>query len=136
MLGSVVQALVADRTMSAALAGCADADQVVPARQRLLAEIATTTLQRPSDPRAQLLVTPRSFTPVAGAVEALVADVEASGWATWQPLTDLLATPAADLVLVRPRGPGQDGARRAARRPRRRRWRRCSPRSTTSPRPC
>ncbi|MBB2901394.1 hypothetical protein FHR75_002182 [Kineococcus radiotolerans] len=92
--GSVVEALVADRTMSSVLADCADADQVVLVRQRLIAEAATTTLQRPSDPRPQLLVAPRSFSPVAGAVQALVADVEASGWARWQPLADLLAAPA------------------------------------------
>jgi hypothetical protein len=91
VLDSVVEALVADRTMSSVLADSVDADQVVLVRQRLIAEAATTTLQRPSDPRAQLLVAPRSFHPVAGAIETLVADVEASGWAVWQPLTDLVA---------------------------------------------
>lgn len=92
VLDSVVEAVVADRTMSSVLADSVDADQVVLVRQRLIAEAATTTLQRPSDARGQLLVAPRSFNPVAGAIEALVADVEASGWASWQSLTDLIAT--------------------------------------------
>ena len=92
VLDSVVEAMVADRTMSSVLADSVDADQVVLVRQRLIAEAATTTLQRPSDARGQLLVAPRSFNPVTGAIETLVADVEASGWASWQSLADLIAT--------------------------------------------
>ncbi|PRY11453.1 hypothetical protein CLV37_11376 [Kineococcus rhizosphaerae] len=92
-----VEALVADRTMSSVLADAADPDQVVLVRQRLIAEAATTASQRPSDPRGQLLVAPRSFAPAAEQLSALIADVESSGWASWQPLTDLLATPAPDV---------------------------------------
>nr|WP_240897117.1 DUF6049 family protein [Kineococcus vitellinus] len=91
--GTALTGLVADRTASSVLAGAADADQVVLVRQRLLAEVATTTLQRPSDPRSLLLVAPRSFAPAPGAVERLVADLEASGWARWQSLSQLLEVP-------------------------------------------
>ncbi|WP_432523454.1 DUF6049 family protein [Kineococcus sp. SYSU DK006] len=91
--GTALTGLVADRTASSVLADAADADQVVLVRQRLLAEVATTTLQRPSDPRSLLLVAPRSFAPAPGAVERLVSDLEDSGWARWQPLSQLLEVP-------------------------------------------
>ncbi|MEZ0493300.1 DUF6049 family protein [Kineococcus sp. TBRC 1896] len=94
--GRSLVALVADATMSSVLADVADPDQAVLVRQRLVAEAATTTLQRPSDPRGQLLVAPRSFAPTASALSGLVADLEASGWALWQPLTGLLGTTAPD----------------------------------------
>ncbi|MEZ0166445.1 DUF6049 family protein [Kineococcus sp. LSe6-4] len=93
---ATVDAVVADRTLSAVLADAADPDEVVPVRQRLVAEAATTTLQRPSDPRAQLLVAPRSFAPAAAVLTGLVTDLEDSGWVSWQPLTALLQTTAPD----------------------------------------
>ncbi|WP_432503997.1 DUF6049 family protein [Kineococcus arenarius] len=65
--------------------------------QRVLAEIATITLQRPSDPRSLLVAAPRTLDPRPAAVQRLVTAVETSGWASWQPLTDLLATPVPDV---------------------------------------
>ncbi len=91
-----VAALVADRTMSSVLADAADPDQAVLVRQRLVAEAATTTLQRPNDPRGQLLVAPRSFAPVASTLSGLVTDLESSGWAAWQTLTELVQATAPD----------------------------------------
>ncbi|WP_432537203.1 DUF6049 family protein [Kineococcus arenarius] len=65
--------------------------------QRVLAEVATITLQRPSDPRSLLVAAPRTLDPRPTAVQRLVTAVETSGWASWQPLTDLLATPVPDV---------------------------------------
>ncbi|NYD22783.1 hypothetical protein BJ968_002323 [Kineococcus aurantiacus] len=105
VLDTSVEVLVADRTLSSVLADADDPDQVVLVRQRLIAEAATTTLQRPSDPRGQLLVAPRSFAPAAGDLAALVGDVESSGWAAWQPLTDLLDTPVPGVERSAPQVP-------------------------------
>ncbi|MGI4896549.1 MAG: DUF6049 family protein, partial [Janthinobacterium lividum] len=91
-----VAALVADATLSGLLARLGDTDQAVLVRQRILAELATITLQRPNDPRSLLLVAPRSFAPDADAVNDLVGAVEDSGWGRWQPLTDLLAVAVRD----------------------------------------
>ncbi|WP_432561971.1 DUF6049 family protein [Kineococcus sp. SYSU DK003] len=94
LLDTSVEALVADRTMSSVLADLADPEEVVLVRQRLVAEAATTTLQRPSDARGQLLVAPRSFAPAADVLAGLITDLEASGWAAWQSLSTLRSTPA------------------------------------------
>ncbi|WP_432544781.1 DUF6049 family protein [Kineococcus sp. SYSU DK002] len=102
LLDTSVEAVVADRTLSSVLADAADPDQVALVRQRLVAEAATTTLQRPGTARGQLVVAPRSFAPTAEALSGLVAAVEASGWATWAPLSELLATPAPDVPRAAP----------------------------------
>ncbi|WP_432510222.1 DUF6049 family protein [Kineococcus sp. SYSU DK001] len=105
LLDTSVEAVVADRTLSSVLADAADPDQVALVRQRLVAEAATTTLQRPGTARGQLVVAPRSFAPTAEALSGLVAAVEASGWATWSSLSDLLATPVPDVPRAAPAVP-------------------------------
>ncbi|WP_432572261.1 DUF6049 family protein [Kineococcus sp. SYSU DK005] len=113
--------LVADSSLSALLqradatadttGGGAGADTALV--QRAVAETATTTLQRPNAPRALLLVAPRSFDPRPGAVQRLVGAVEASGWASWQPLPELLATPVPDVERTDAPVTGRDEARAA-----------------------
>lgn len=114
-----LDAVVADRTLSDLLSavttdaedgsgsgsggGGGQAPASAATVQRVLAEIATVTLQRPNDPRSLLLTTPRSFDPDPGAVGALTVAVEESGWGRWQSLRDLLAVPAADAGWVGPR---------------------------------
>ncbi|WP_432487321.1 DUF6049 family protein [Kineococcus sp. SYSU DK018] len=108
--GTSLSALVADTTLSALLVRAAGGDDATgggtsgeggdsPAAlvQRVLAEIATITLQRPSDPRSLLLVAPRTLDPRPTVLQGLLAAVEGSGWGAWQPLTDLLATPVPDV---------------------------------------
>ncbi|WP_432494842.1 DUF6049 family protein [Kineococcus auxinigenes] len=107
--GAGLAVLVADSALSALLARTAgaaaeDAEEGTdeawsPAAlvQRVLAEVATITLQRPSDPRSLLVTAPRTLDPRPAAVQRLVTAVETSGWASWQPLTDLLATPVPDV---------------------------------------
>ncbi|WP_337062321.1 DUF6049 family protein [Kineococcus sp. G2] len=106
--GTSLTGLIADRALSqllqrAAVPASPEAedlaeDEVAAALvQRVLAEVATITLQRPSDPRSLLVVAARSFDPRPAVVQRLVAAVEASGWASWQPLPDLLVTPVPDV---------------------------------------
>ncbi|WP_432497348.1 DUF6049 family protein [Kineococcus gypseus] len=98
-----LEAVVADSALSALLAragvGAAGAagEGAAALVQRVVAEVATVTLQRPSDPRSLLVVAPRSFDPRPEVVGRLVAAVEGSGWASWQPLPQLLATPVPDV---------------------------------------
>ncbi|NAZ87693.1 DUF6049 family protein [Kineococcus indalonis] len=103
--GGALAGLVADSALSALLqradatadtsGGSSGADAALV--QRAVAETATTTLQRPNDPRSLLLVAPRTFDPRPGALPRLVQAVEASGWASWQPLGELMGTPVPDV---------------------------------------
>jgi len=100
-------AVVADSTMTSVLADLEESDLAVAVRQRLLAEVATTTQQRPGTPRPQLLVAPRSFAPAAAQLTALITDLEGSGWGVWQHLDDLLALGAPDVDRTGPELTGE-----------------------------
>ena len=116
-LGAGLSGLVADRVLSALLGDLGTGTGgggAVGVRQRVLAEIATTTLQRPNDARSLLLVAPRSFDPDPVAVSGLLSDVEVSGWGRWQGLPDLLAAPA---PAVERSGPAIPTATRRAQLP-------------------
>ncbi|MCI2240522.1 DUF6049 family protein [Paenibacillus sp. TRM 82003] len=125
--GTTLTGLIADSALSqllqrAAVPASPEVEDVVDDEvagslvQRVLAEVATITLQRPSDPRSLLVVAARSFDPRPAVVQRVVAAVEASGWASWQSLPDLLATPVPDVeraaapepdtVSLRPALPG------------------------------
>ena len=63
---------------------------------RVLARLATTTLQRPNDPRLLAVVLPADLAPVPGAAEQLAEALAATGWAETVPLSTALGTPPAD----------------------------------------
>ncbi|WP_432548360.1 DUF6049 family protein [Kineococcus sp. SYSU DK004] len=99
--GAVLEGLLADEALSDALAAAGTGDAT--GTQRLLAELATITLQRPNDPRTLLAAVPRSWDPEPAAVDALLGAVRGSGWAQLEPLSGLLAEPAADGARAAPR---------------------------------
>ena len=63
---------------------------------RVLARLATTTLQRPNDPRLLAVVLPADLAPAPGAAEQLAEALAATGWAETVPLSTALGTPPAD----------------------------------------
>ncbi|WP_369069590.1 DUF6049 family protein [Kineococcus terrestris] len=99
--GAVLEGLLADEVLSDALAAAGTGDAT--GTQRLLAELATITLQRPNDPRTLLAAVPRSWDPEPAAVGALLGAVRASGWARLEPVSGLLAEPVADGARAAPR---------------------------------
>nr|WP_276610946.1 DUF6049 family protein [Kineococcus siccus] len=95
-------ALVADATLSDVFADVSEPAAGAALVQRFVAEAATTSLQRPNDPRSLLAVAPRSVDPDPATVQALTTALQDSGYAQLQGVEELLATPAPDVARSGP----------------------------------
>ncbi len=76
--------------------------------QRLLAETAAITLERPFDPRHILVAAPRDWAPDAKAAVAAVQALTAAPWTQATPLGDLVRTPPPDVERAPLRYPAAD----------------------------
>ena len=99
--------LLADPTLSAELAATGSADSVA-VTQRLLADLATITLQRPDEPRRLLAVVPRGWDPAnPAAVRGALAALGAAPWVQLSPLSQLRAAAVPKLARRAAAYPGQ-----------------------------
>lgn len=89
-------AVLADRGLSQALAMPTDTvGDALLARQRLLAEVAATTLEAPRTPRTIVAAPPPTWAPDPDTTEAWLTASADSPWMRAVPLSTLLALPAA-----------------------------------------
>ncbi|MFP5346942.1 MAG: DUF6049 family protein [Actinomycetes bacterium] len=78
--------------------------------QRLLAETAAVTLERPFDPRHLLVAAPRGWDPAPDAAVAAVRALTTAPWLRPRPLADLVSTPPPQLERGPLRYPESDRA--------------------------
>ena len=91
-------ALLGDPQLTAVSARDASAPGVlVSARQRLLAETLVITLERPSDPRPQVLIPPRRFAPTAEWAAQLLRVVRETPWTAPTALQSLAPAGSEDI---------------------------------------
>ena len=109
------EAVLADPGLSEALTmPTTTASQALLARQRLLAEVAETTLQDPLVPRTIVAAPPALWSPNPATTSAWLTALKSSPWMTSSSLASLLALPAATSGLpVRSRADYPTTARRA-----------------------
>jgi hypothetical protein len=105
-------ALVADERLSARVAGAGGPNSTA-AIQRLLADLAAVTLERPVQSRHLLATTPRDWDPDPAAVRQAVAALRAAPWVELAGLDDLRDVPPAT-GTGRPAAPRAPGRVRAA----------------------
>lgn len=87
-----IAALVPDATLSGLIGDDDDASAAVRA-QRVLAETAVITRERPNDSRHLLVTAPREWSADAETVSTVLDALESAPWVAMDPLSALLATP-------------------------------------------
>jgi len=92
--GETFTAVLDDASLTADVVSAIEGSPL--ALTRVLARLATTTLQRPNDPRLLAVALPPDLTPEPGGAEELAAALAATGWATTVPLATALGTPPSD----------------------------------------
>lgn len=97
--GGSLSALIPDETLSDLLTSTGTTTAV--AVQRLLAETAVITRERPSDPRSLLAALPRDWSPDPDTVRAQLAALDAAPWLDLVPVSTLLGTPDPQVDRVR-----------------------------------
>src|SRR5690625_4432772 len=97
--GSVVSALVPDSAMSTTLTlASTDVVRTSPAlaRQRLLADSAVITQERPADPRHVLITVPRNWNPDPERADALLQSLSDAPWVEVEAVRTLIGSPAGE----------------------------------------
>ncbi len=98
--GGVVPALIAEESMSTTLTAAATAgvtSSTATARQRLLADSAVITQERPADPRHVLLTVPRNWNPDPERTAELLAALADAPWINFEAVRSLIGAPAGDI---------------------------------------
>ncbi|HLS04530.1 MAG TPA: DUF6049 family protein [Actinomycetales bacterium] len=98
--GSVVPTLISENTMATTLTASATAGVTsapVLARQRLLADSAVITQERPADPRHMLLTVPRNWNPDPERATALLGSLAAAPWVQFEAVRSLIGAPATEI---------------------------------------
>ena len=95
--------MLPDASLSADTASALEGSPL--ALTRVLARLATTTLQRPNDPRLLAVALPADLDPAPGSAAEVAEALARTGWAETVPLTTALGTPPADAARTAlPRG--------------------------------
>lgn len=97
---SVVPTLLTENTMSMTLTAAATdgvMGSTVRARQRLLADSAVITQERPSDPRHVLLTVPRTWNPDPKRAAELLSALAQAPWVEMEAVRSLIGAPASEI---------------------------------------
>ena len=97
--GGGLRGLLYDQQLSAVFAGTGGTDPA-GCGQRLLAELAAITLERPYDPRPQLLAAPRGWNPQPAGVQTAMSALAAAPWLRLTRVSTVGATGTGDLPRV------------------------------------
>ncbi|MFC7164344.1 DUF6049 family protein [Aquipuribacter hungaricus] len=89
--GSTLTAVLADATLGADTAAALEGSPL--ALTRVVARLATTTLQRPNDPRLLAVTLPADLSPVPGAAQHVADALSGTPWADTVSLSTALGTP-------------------------------------------
>ena len=96
-----VTALLPDVVLSSQLAAPSQTSAAA-ARQRVVAELAIVSRERPAEERAILLTAPRSWTPIPEVARAQLEGIDSIPWARLMPVSTLLDTTVPDLPRTSP----------------------------------
>lgn len=91
-----ITALVPDTTLSAQLTAPTDASPVA-ARQRLLAETAVVSRERPAEARQLVLAVPRDWAPGPAVARAQLEALDSAPWARLSPVSTILGAAAVEV---------------------------------------
>lgn len=97
--GGGLRGLLYDQPLSAVFAGTGGTDPA-GCGQQLLAELAAVTLERPYDPRPQLLAAPRGWDPQPAGVQAAMNALAAAPWVRLTRVSTVGTAGAGDLARV------------------------------------
>lgn len=89
--GRQLKAVLADQVLGDDLAAAVEGSPL--SLTRVVARLATTTLQRPNDPRLLAIHLPDTLRPADGATDAVAAALDDTGWARTVRLSTALGTP-------------------------------------------
>lgn len=96
-----ITALVPDTTLSAQLTAPTDTSPAA-ARQRLLAETAVVSRERPAEARQLVLAVPRDWAPDPAVARAQLAALGSAPWARLRPVSTILGAEAAEVDRTGP----------------------------------
>ena len=96
-----VTALLPDAVLSSQLSAPSQTSSAA-ARQRLTAELAIVSRERPAEERAILLTAPRSWTPTPEVARSQLDGIDSVPWARLMPVSTLVATDVPDLPRTAP----------------------------------
>ncbi|SDB88985.1 hypothetical protein SAMN05216410_0707 [Sanguibacter gelidistatuariae] len=96
-----VTALVPDAVLSSQLAAPTQTSPAA-ARQRMVAELAIISRERPAEVRSILLTAPRSWTPTPEIAQAQLGGIDGVPWARLMPVSTLIDAPVPDVARSSP----------------------------------
>ncbi len=102
--GTPLGGMLYDSTLSSELAATGGPSPTL-ATQQLLADLATISAERPSQPRSVLAVTPRDWNPSPAGVQATTRALHSAAWLQLGSLAAMVAQKAADLHRSHPAYP-------------------------------